>query len=203
MSEINPLCLTSQVTVRDGILRKNGIEIYRQLPGDLEKWLTEAYRESGMNYPKFHKMDPLSRLGVLMTEHLTEGACLQDRYSPYEIGLIMTNAHASLDTDIRYARSMQQNASPALFVYTLPNIMMGEICIKNNFKGYNAFFIFDRYNPGFLYQQVMRQMRVGEEKVFLCGWAEVLLNHVEAAFFLVEPETERRGTPFTPANLEF
>jgi hypothetical protein len=81
--------------------------------------------------------------------------------------------------------------------------MMGEICIKNNFKGYNAFFIFDRYNPDFLCQQVARQMRVGEEKVFICGWAEVLVNHFEAAFFLVEAEGERKGLPFIPANLEF
>jgi hypothetical protein len=163
----------------------------------------EAYQDSGMNYPKFHKMDPLSRLGILMTHHLMEEAGMQDRYDPYEVGIIMTNAHASLDTDIRYARSMQQNASPALFVYTLPNIMMGEICIKNNFKGYNAFFIFDHYNPGFLYQQVRRQATVGEEKVFICGWAEVLVNQFEAAFFLVEPEGEIKGLPFTPANLEF
>ena len=44
--------------------------------------------------------------------------------------LVLSNANASLDVDLKYAKTMQTGASPALFVYTLPNIVIGEISIR-------------------------------------------------------------------------
>nr|MBP6316033.1 hypothetical protein [Chitinophagaceae bacterium] len=51
------------------------------------------------------------------------------------------NPSSSLSTDRNYQPSMASIPSPALFVYTLPNIVMGEIAIRNQFKGENTFFV--------------------------------------------------------------
>ena len=75
-------------------------------------------------------------------------------YKPEDIGVVLANANSSLDTDIKYFETVKDIASPALFVYTLPNIVIGEICIRHNFKGENAFFIFEEFDAGFIQQYV-------------------------------------------------
>jgi hypothetical protein len=68
---------------------------------------------------------------------------------PYATGIVLSNSNASLDADIKYYDSVANIPSPALFVYTLPNIVIGEISIKHSFKGENAFFIFDSFDARF------------------------------------------------------
>ncbi len=67
-----------------------------------------------------------------------------------ETGIILSNANGSLDVDLKYAKTMQAGASPALFVYTLPNIVIGEISIRHKIKGENAFFVFKDFNGNFI-----------------------------------------------------
>jgi hypothetical protein len=57
--------------------------------------------------------------------------------------LVFANRSSSLDTDFKYQESInsQENyfPSPAVFVYTLPNICVGEISIKHKMQTENAF----------------------------------------------------------------
>jgi len=76
--------------------------------------------------------------------------------------------------------------SPALFVYTLPNIVIGEICIRHNFKGENAFFIFDRFDAGFMQQYVSNMINNDILQSCICGWVDVLGDDYKAVLFLVE-----------------
>ena len=66
-------------------------------------------------------------------------------YQPKEIGIILANASASLDTDCRHQAIINKEgdkaASPAVFVYTLPNVVLGEICIRHKIQGENTFFV--------------------------------------------------------------
>ena len=163
--------------------------------------LETAYAALGLNYPKFHKMDPQSRLGLLAAEVLLAGTGLRERHAPDRIGVVLHNADASLDTDLRYAAGVQGTPSPSLFVYTLPNVVVGEVCIKNNFKGHNAFFIFGTYEPGFLHAHVREVLLSGMADACLCGWTEVLGDRQEALLFLVERTAQGKAIPFTPAGL--
>ena len=119
---------------------KDGTVVFESAETSLAGFLAEAYQQLGEKYPKFYKMDHLSKLGWLGTEYLLSGAFNKAHYQPEEIGLVLSNANSSLDADIRYLESVKEMASPALFVYTLPNIVIGEISIRHNFKGENAFF---------------------------------------------------------------
>ncbi len=111
----------------------------------LNKFLLSAYKHLGINYPKFYKMDTLCKFGFLGSEYLLKGN-VADAISPYEKGIILQNKSSSLTTDKKYQESIKDIASPALFVYTLPNIVMGEIAIRNHFKGENTFFVAEQFD---------------------------------------------------------
>src|ERR1700744_1137470 len=86
------------------------------------------YNARQCNYPKFFKMDMLCKWALVATEYLFSGN--GDIYAGINKDLIavcLFTAHGSMDVDKRYLDSIAI-ASPALFVYTLPNIMLGEIC---------------------------------------------------------------------------
>ena len=112
-----------------------------------EKMLVELYRQYVKDYPKFFKMDTLSRLGFVATEILlqTEGT---ERFVPTEDrAVILANRSASIKNDTDYLETISEGnyyPSPALFVYTLPNIVTGEIAIRNKYLGETAFYVLDK-----------------------------------------------------------
>ena len=105
--------------------------------------LTELYRTYVGDYPKFHKMDGLSKLGFLASELLMK--CEEDE-QPTENeqrAVILFNHSSSIDTDQHYLASIQPGnyfPSPSLFVYTLPNIVTGEIAIRHHLHGETSFY---------------------------------------------------------------
>ena len=105
--------------------------------------LTELYRTYVGDYPKFHKMDGLSKLGFLASELLMK--CEEDE-QPTENeqrAVILFNHSSSIDTDRHYLASIQPDnyfPSPALFVYTLPNIVTGEIAIRHHLHSETSFY---------------------------------------------------------------
>lgn len=111
-----------------------------------EKMLIGLYRQHANDYPKFFKMDTLCRLGFIATELLlqAEGA---ERFVPTEDrAVILANRNASIKNDTDYLKTISEQdyyPSPALFVYTLPNIVTGEIAIRNKYMGETAFYILD------------------------------------------------------------
>ena len=151
-------------------------------------FLLSVYHHFGINYPKFYKMDNLSKLGWLATEVLLKDSFEKERYKPEDIGVVLANANSSLDTDIKYYETVKDIASPALFVYTLPNIVIGEICIRHNFKGENAFFIFEEFDAGFIEQYVSNLINNNILQACICGWVELLGEQYKTVLFLVEKD---------------
>lgn len=92
----------------------------------------KVYEQADISYPKFFKMDLLSRVAFLATELLSPDVTSLDKE---RIAVALSSSSGCLDVDKKYDASRKTLASPALFVYTLPNIMLGEICIRHGFKG--------------------------------------------------------------------
>lgn len=178
---------------------KNSVKLYEKSAANMQAFLMQAYTDFGINYPKFYKMDGLSKLGWFAAEVLLKDIDLAGT-APEDIALVLFNANASLATDIKYYDTVADIASPALFVYTLPNIMMGEISIRNNFKGENAFFIFEQFDAAFTKQYVTTLLENGKAKYCICGWVDVLDEHYKAVLFLVT--VTGRGAVFTAGNLQ-
>ncbi len=186
--------ISASTLICHNIVYKNEQRIFENREAGLPEFLEQLYQHCRINYPKFYKMDHLSKLGFLASEILLDGSFAGETYRPDEVGVVLMNANASLDTDIRYYKTVAEMASPALFVYTLPNIVIGEICIRNRFKGENAFFISERFDAEFLEQYVNNLINNNILQACICGWLELLEEEYKAAVFLVEKKEH------SPAN---
>lgn len=162
--------------------------------------LLGLYKHFGFDYPKFYKMDNLSKLGWLAAEILLQDGFLK-AYKPEDVGILFYNKNSSLDTDIKYFETVKTIASPALFVYTLPNIVMGEISIRHQLKGENALFVSDQFEVGFMQQYVEGLFSRGSVQSCICGWLEFFGNNIEAALYLVEKKNNGLALPFTEENI--
>jgi hypothetical protein len=164
------------------------------------EWLGSIYRFFKFDYPKFYKMDNLSKIGFLATELLLESGS-QKKYQPEDVGIVLFNRSSSLDTDMKYFETTKTVASPALFVYTLPNIVIGEISIRHQLKGENAMFISNLFDGQKIKQYVEDLFSSGAIQACLCGWLEFFGNNAEAALYMVEKEDTVGAVPFTEENI--
>ena len=191
--------ITASCIISDHIVHTNGKAAFQASAAKGQDFLLSVYQHTGVQYPKFYKMDTLSKLGWLACELLLRQGFRSADYRPEEVAVVLSNANASLDTDYKYYATVKDIPSPAVFVYTLPNIMIGEICIRHHFKGENAFFIFESFNAAFLAQYVHGLMASGSARACICGWVDVLGEEYKAALFLVE---EAGGaTPLSAENI--
>ena len=193
--------ITASCRINDHIVCKNENQIFENKGVSLVDFLLSVYHHFGINYPKFYKMDNLSKLGWLASEILLKDSFREGEYEPQTIGVVLANASSSLDTDMRYYESVKDFPSPALFVYTLPNIVIGEICIRQHFEGENAFFISDEFDAGFIEQYVSNLINNNILQACVCGWVELLGEQYKTVLFLVEKDKKTAGISFTKENL--
>jgi hypothetical protein len=191
--------ITSYSIIKDNCAIVNG-NVY--LKGNQTKSFTnfakKIYNKLEVQYSKFHKMDNLSKLGFLTSELLLSNKNMSKKYLDVEIGLVFSNHSSSLDTDKKFystiKNSEQYFPSPAVFVYTLPNIMMGEICIRNKFRGENAFFIMEEFDPKFIIQYSRNLIKAGKIKCCISGWVELDSDNYESVLFLLEKKAYTENT---------
>ena len=165
------LFLKTYCRIKDKEVHING-ELFCQHM-DEDPFLRSVYKHIGLTYPKFFKMDELSRLGFLGAE-MTLMRSELEQYKDDEIAVIFSNHSSSLQTDVEYYKSAKSGiASPAQFVYTLPNIEVGEICIRHKLYGENNFLITPRFDAKALLDQCDILFADGAAKAVLIGWTEV------------------------------
>jgi hypothetical protein len=192
--------ITASCVIQRNSIYHNGRLVWEPPPAGLADFLLSGYQHFGFQYPKFYKMDHLSKLGWLAAEVLLSDRFNAMDYRPEDIAIVLSNANSSLDTDYRYFATVTGIPSPALFVYTLPNIMIGEICIRHKFKGENAFFITESFDTVFIETYVRDLMETGNARACICGWVEVLGDAYAAALFLIEKKITT--LPFTAENMD-
>jgi len=178
--------ITASCIISDHVVYTNGKAVFELPAANGQDFLLSVYQHTGVQYPKFYKMDNLSKLGWLAAELLLREGFRSTDYRPEEVAVVLSNANASLDTDYKYYATVKDIPSPAVFVYTLPNIMIGEICIRHHFKGENAFFVLESFNAALLAQYVHGLMESDSARACICGWVDVLGEEYKAALFLIE-----------------
>ncbi|KLT70645.1 3-oxoacyl-ACP synthase [Flavobacterium sp. ABG] len=170
-------------TIENNEIVLNGATVFKTEPTSFGDFSKQAYRNSDIQYPKFFKMDALSKLAFLGAELLLSPITSPETEN--NIALVLANKSSSLDTDVKYQESIsdQENyfPSPAVFVYTLPNICLGEISIRHQLKSENSFFIFDAFNPDFMSNYANILLQSNKADLVLCGWVEYF-NETYKAF---------------------
>lgn len=135
--------------------------------------LTTLYKQMIGNYPKFYKMDGLSRLGFVASEILLNA---EKGETDKERAIIFFNHSSSIASDRNYKESINDKdnyfPSPSIFVYTLPNIVTGEIAIRNHFHGETSFFILPDKDKRMMEEILQASCRDDQSKSFLTGWID-------------------------------
>ena len=128
-----------------------------------------AFKHLDLTYPKFYKMDRLCKLGFLAAEYLIaeNPDCRPDEST----AIILSNSSGSLDSDLAHLKNAEQ-PSPAVFVYTLPNIVAGEIAIRHGMKGETAFFICENENDPTAQQYAANLLINGMAHSCIVGWVD-------------------------------
>lgn len=180
--------IQSYCRIRGRAIHVNGNSFFNaEASAPLGDFLKSVYRQLDIDYPKFHKMDSLCKAIFVAAELIARES------GPYknDTALIFSNRSSSYLSDSRHAMGIFDTdnpvASPATFVYTLPNIAMGEISIRHQLQSENVFFMFDGYLPEFLVPYTDAVLDSRETASALCGWVEIteqtcdlLLYHVGA-----------------------
>jgi len=132
----------------------------------------DVYRQAEMNYPKFFKMDPLCRWAFVGAELLCGHGeeAVYTAHDKEKIAVVLATANGCLEVDKQYQESMQQIASPGLFVYTLPNIMLGEISIRHGFKGEQLCLVQESFDAAEMCFAVADLLCKRGMEACLCGW---------------------------------
>lgn len=135
--------------------------------------LSEIYKKYVGDYPKYHKMDSLSRLAFLATELLlSRGDVPQDS----KRATILFNRTSSVVADRCHLGSIAKPGefypSPSVFLGTLPNIATGEIAIRHGYTGETSLYITDFRDEALMKKVVSSSFSQGGFRSLICGFVD-------------------------------
>lgn len=167
--------------ISSGYAAVNGRELKHESAG--AAMLVELYREYIGDWPKFFKMDTLSKVGFVASELLLKeigGKRMEGEEYVSSRAVMLFGTTASLCADKNYQETIQDAAnyypSPALFVYTLPNIVTGEIAIRNHYRGETQFLVVDGFDAAQLAFHIGCTMQDNTTGSVLAGWVDSTAN---------------------------
>ncbi len=170
-------------TIENNTITLNGSVLFTDKSTSFTDFSKKALKALQMEYPKFFKMDNLSKLAFLAAEVLLRPFSQSEKNG---VALVFANRSASLDTDRKHQASIanpqEYYPSPAVFVYTLPNICLGEISIRHQLHTEGSFFVFDSYQQAAPFLQTYSQalLAQGVAEHVLTGWLDYLGEEYEA-----------------------
>ena len=171
------------------LIRPDAVEVDgRHLPIDAfgKDLLTALYRQYVGDYPKYYKMDSLSRLGFIASELLLQSEGAERFVACDDRAVIFFNHSSSVCADRQYIETIADPdncfPSPSVFVYTLPNIVTGEIAIRNGYHGETSFYILPRQDDRLMQQILQASCLDSTTQSILCGW----LDYEDDAHFVAD-----------------
>lgn len=131
---------SATVEINAGEVLVNDSAVFSDKSADFGTFIREAFKSRGENNMKFYKMDDLCKLGYVASAWLLDGI----EFGEEECGMVLSGKYGCLDTDMKHQQIIDKEgdaaSSPAVFVYTLPNVAAGEISIRHHIKGENTWF---------------------------------------------------------------
>ena len=137
-------------------------------------------------------MDGLCRLGFIASELLlqtekAEGISIKEYQRSR--GVVLFNRSSSISSDKKYLASIVDKdnyfPSPSVFVYTLPNIVTGEIAIRNDYHGETSFYILSEKNEEQMQALIQTAFLDRQTTSLLTGWIDYEdCEHYEADMYI-------------------
>ncbi|MCQ2147573.1 MAG: 3-oxoacyl-ACP synthase, partial [Bacteroidales bacterium] len=137
--------------------------------------LDNAYRKYVGDYPKYFKMDTHCKAGFVASELLLKGE--DGRFNPRsDRSVVLMGSTSSLCNDVHYQETIQSEdnyyPSPSLFVYTLANIITGEISIRNKYLGETSFYVLPKKDEKLMERFLNETFMDKEISSALFGWID-------------------------------
>lgn len=137
--------------------------------------LREVYHTMIGGYSRFYKMDMLCQLGWVASELLIQAEGKERFVECDDRAIWLFGKHSSICTDRDYQQTIADPTSffpsPSLFVYTLPNIVTGEIALRNHYHAETAYFMVD--NPDLMESYITAFLQTSPHiHTALCGWID-------------------------------
>lgn len=178
------------VALNQGFVSVNGRVLEHEETGNA--LLSELYRAHIADWPKFFKMDTLSKAGFVASELLFKETgnrrCGTEEFIQNQ-AIVLFGSTASLCADRNYQETIQDKEnyypSPALFVYTLPNIVTGEIAIRNHFRGETSFYVLDDADASQMAFHLACAFDDPVTESILTGWVDSSWNDDFQAFMTI------------------
>ncbi|MBL4654017.1 MAG: 3-oxoacyl-ACP synthase [Flavobacteriales bacterium] len=182
------LKIVSHSVIRNSSISVNGKMDFTSGEKDFKPFIKGAFRHYDLKYPKFFKMDNLCKLAMIGAEVVIKHSDLGN-ISKERIGIVLLNRASSLETDRAHQKTIDSREnyfpSPALFVYTLANIMAGEIAIKHKFQGENMSFVSSDFDAELTQNYVANLFATNKVEACLCGWVDFDEESYESVQYLV------------------
>ena len=173
--------ITKYCHIKDKQINLNGELVFNNPEAaNYSEFIRSAYKFSGTVYQKFYKMDNPCKLALVATELLLKNTGIIEKYGKENVGVVFQNASSTIDDRSNYF------PSPSVFVYTLPNIMIGEICIKHKIFGENALMIEPEFATDRLCRQINLLFEQKRVKAVIAGWIEQSKEHYDAFVYIAE-----------------
>jgi len=151
----------------------DGKQIYAETR--TENILTEIYKSKIGSYPRFYKMDKLSQLGFVASELLLSQENPREEQNN-DRAVILFNHSSSICVDREYEKTISLGEeyfpSPSLFVYTLPNIVCGEIAIRNGYHSETSFYIISKKDEIIMNKIIEATFADKTLKSVITGWVD-------------------------------
>ena len=145
-------------------------------------------------------MDNLSKAGLLAAEMLIPES--QD-IPKDDWSVVVLNRSSSLDDDKAYQETISAEnyyPAPSIFVYTLANIVTGEISIRHKIFGESACYIFEHFDETKLEQIIRDTFSDSQVRVIIGGWVEYYDDHCDV--LLLRVHRDDVGIELTRDNIK-
>ena len=188
-------------------MERRGLEYVALNQGNAN--LTELYRTHIGDWPKFFKMDTLSKAGFVSTELLLkkmgERRCDSEEFIRSR-AIVLFGSTASLCADRNYQETIQDKdnyyPSPALFVYTLPNIVTGEIAIRNHWRGETSFYVLEETDAAQMAFHLACAFQDSDTESVLAGWVDSRNNDDFQVFVTLVSREDADDTEWLAGQLQ-
>ena len=188
-------------------MERRGLDFVALNQGNAQ--LTGLYRSQIGDWPKFFKMDTLSKAGFVASELLLKKVGerrLEGEEYTHSRAIVLFGSTASLCADRNYQETIQDRdnyyPSPALFVYTLPNILTGEIAIRNHWRGETSFYVLETPDAAQMAFHLACAFDDPETESILAGWVDSRNNDDYQVFMTLIDREDAADTEWLAGQLD-
>ena len=136
--------------------------------------VTEIFKKYLADGSRFFKMDLYSRLAYVGTSILAKDAL--EASAPEDRALVIFTQNGSVLADRKhlstFANPDEFFPSPAVFINTLPNVVLGEIAVKNSIKGETTLVLLPARDEMTMQRIINATVSAARPSALICGWMD-------------------------------